>query len=124
MILITIPMIPPSPNVLKRTYRHPHAYKRLREQWEHDLYYGVACGRHRSYLRDNAIHGKMWVQIIIHHRKPFDPDNLQGSQKVILDALKNLRFIADDSSEKLDLIPAEQVIGKEQKTIVKIGVVD
>jgi len=124
MVLISIPRVPPSPNVLKRKYRTPHTYKKLREEWEHDLYYGVSCGRHRSYLRDNAKMGRMWVQITVHHSKPFDADNLQGSQKVILDALRNLEYIADDSQDKLNLIPAEQIIGKEKKTVVKIGVVD
>jgi len=38
-VTITVPMVPPSPNVMKRKYRHFMAYKRLREDWEKTLLY-------------------------------------------------------------------------------------
>jgi hypothetical protein len=34
---LTVPMIPPSGNVLRRQYRHLMAYKRLREAWQRSL---------------------------------------------------------------------------------------
>jgi len=122
MIHITVPMVPPSPNELRRKYRHPHAYRKLRKQWEHDLFYGVSCSRHRNELFACAkTVEKMCVQITVYHTRTYDEDNLQGCQKPILDALKNLGFIANDSIQKLLLMPALQVTSKEKKTIVKVG---
>jgi Holliday junction resolvase RusA-like endonuclease len=126
MTMIWVPRVPPSPNELRRKYRHAHAYRRLREQWEHDLFYGVGSSRLRAELEDTAENVKMRVQITLYHSRDYDADNLAGCQKPILDALKNLHFIADDCSKKLLLLPAEQVkvARKEAKTLVKIGPAD
>jgi hypothetical protein len=123
MIHITVPSIPPSPNVLRRKYRNPHTYRRLRKQWENDLFYGVSCSRHRNDLIALATATQqMQVQVTIYHTKPFDDDNLVGALKPILDALRNIGFIANDSPDKLELLPTTQVIGPEEcKTVVKIG---
>lgn len=121
MMILTILAVPPSPNELRRKYRNPHAYKRLREQWEHDLHYGVSCSRHRQELREHAQQGRLQVEITVYHARAYDPDNLQGCQKVVLDALVNIGFLADDSIQKLHLLPARQIRSKELKTTVKIG---
>jgi len=123
MKAIMIPAVPPSPNELRRKYRHPHAYKKLRQQWEHDLFYGMSCARHRQELVDQAkSFQQMRVHVTVYHSRLYDSDNLAGSQKPILDALKNLGFIADDSPARLDLLTPSQIISDEKKTIVRIGV--
>ena len=122
MKLITIPMVPPSPNELRRKYRHPQAYRRLREQWEHDLMYGVSCSRHRQELIKQAKESnRVHVGVAIFHSKPYDPDNLVGSVKPILDALRNLGYIQDDTLEKLDLAVIQYVCKDARKTLVSIG---
>jgi len=37
---------------------------------------------------------------------------------VILDALRNIHFLANDDAKHLQLLPPEQVIGKEKYTLV------
>jgi len=122
MKLISIPNAPPSPNELRRKYRHPHAYRKLRQQWEHDLFYGVSCSRHRQELiAQAAASPRMRVAITIFHPRVFDQDNLVGSLKPILDALRNLGFIVNDSIDKLELMEPTQVKSKEKKTLVAIS---
>jgi hypothetical protein len=125
-MILTIPDIPPSPNELRRKYRTPWAYKGLRETFEYALLCSVGA-HHRSFLKLQARKsGKLWVQMTLHHVGTYDDDNLAASQKPVLDALVNIGFLAGDSPDKLQLLPAAQVKStrKEQKLVVKIGVVD
>jgi hypothetical protein len=120
--IITIPLVPPSPNELRRKYRHPLAYRKLRKLWEQELFYGMACSRHRQeLLAAAAASERMRVEIVVHHTKEFDPDNLPGACKPILDAMKNCGYIVDDNEKKLQLIPPAQVLSQEKKTVIKIG---
>jgi len=124
MNYICVSMVPPSPNVLRRKYRNPHVYKKLREAWEHALYYMAGSGRHRNQLQDFARTHKMRVRIILHHRGSYDPDNLYGCLKPVLDALKEVGYIRDDNARCLELAPPEQVLTtstKENKTEIWIG---
>jgi hypothetical protein len=126
MMILEVPDIPPSPNVIKRKYRNPHAYKVLRTLWEWSLF-SAPCQRHRKALVAQAKNvAKVQVQITLHHSGVYDEDNLAGAQKVVLDALVNIGFIAGDSPAKLDLLPPAQVkcARKDVKTIVKIGVAE
>ena len=126
MTILEVPDIPPSPNVVKRKYRNAHVYKKLRERWEWALLV-APCLHHRKALVAQAKKvGKLQVQITMHHSRFYDPDNLAGAQKVVLDALVNIHFLAGDSPDKIDLLPAVQVKcpRKSCKTVVKIGVVE
>jgi hypothetical protein len=126
MMILTIPDVPPSPNELRRKYKSPYAYKKLRESWE----WGLVCAaapHHRDELRKQAQRpGKLWVQITVHHNRVTDEDNLVGSQKPVLDALVRTGYLANDSPDRLQLLPAEQVKCKktEARTVIKIGAVD
>lgn len=126
MTILEVSEVPPSPNVVKRKYRNPHEYKKLRATWEWALF-GAPCAHHRNQLKAQAKKvGRVRVQVTMHHSRPYDPDNLVGAQKVILDALVNIHFLAGDSADKLDLLPAEQVKcpHKERKTVVRIGAME
>ena len=46
----------------------------------------------------------MTVQLTIYNARRYDEDNLQGCQKPVLDALKNLGYIYDDSPRWLSLL--------------------
>lgn len=120
-MIISVPLVPPSPNELRRKYKHPHAYRKLRKLWEQELFYGASSARHRNEQIFFADHGvKMRVRITVFHAREFDADNLAGAQKPILDALVNIGFIKDDSSIHLELDPPEQTISKEKKTVIYI----
>src|SRR5215469_15577568 len=101
---IVIPgMVPPSPNELRRKYRNPHAYKRLRQAWETAIIY-MTPPHDRKFVKESAQISRMMIQLVIHNSREYDPDNLQGCQKPVLDALKNLGYIRDDSERWLELL--------------------
>ena len=101
-------MVPPSPNQLRRTYRNIYAYKRLREAWERSMAYALPSAAEQQELRAIAAGGKMRVKVTVFNSREYDPDNLTGCLKPVLDALKNIRFIKDDSRQWLELLPVEQ----------------
>lgn len=102
---IIIPgVIPPSPNELRRKYRNPHAYARLRQSWEQSIFI-LTKNEDRKTLRNAAPNNRMVVKMVFYHSRQFDPDNLAGCQKPILDALKRLGYIHDDRAEWLRLEP-------------------
>lgn len=118
---ITIPMVPPSPNELRRKYRNPFAYKRLREAWENSIAYGVDNGREKQFLEVQG-RGRVRVKITVFNSRMYDQDNLTGSIKPILDALKNIHFLKDDNAEWLELLPVQQYHAKRQQeqTVIEI----
>ena len=101
-------MVPPSPNELRRTYRNPFKYKKLREAWEHSLAYAVPSAAEQFALRKQAEKGRVRLKVTVFNSREYDPDNLVGCLKPVLDALKNVRFLRDDSREWLELLPVEQ----------------
>lgn len=126
MTILEVADVPPSPNVLRRKYRNPHAYRKLRTHWEWLLLTAPDAHR-RKVLKDGARKaGKVAVQITLHHSRMYDPDNLPASLKPVLDALVNIGFLSGDSLDKINLLPTVQTKcpRKEIKTVVKIGVAE
>jgi Holliday junction resolvase RusA-like endonuclease len=101
-VKIMVPMVPPSPNELKRKYRNPHAYQRLRNAWRDSMAYSTTI-QERTYLQEFAKDTVMWVQLTIYNSRQYDPDNLVGAQKPVLDAMKSLGWIHDDSAKWIEL---------------------
>ena len=126
MVILTIPGIPPSPNVLKRKYRNPHAYRKLRMAWENDLAHSVSGSWRKLELQRQARTGRMFVEVTLHHSREYDADNLVGSLKPVVDALANVGYIGGDSYDKLALLPPrqEKCAQKDCKTVIKIGLMD
>jgi len=116
--LLDIPLVPPSPNVMRRKYRSPLAYRRLRQLWETNLFHATGSAALSQKLKQQA-EAKNAVAITVYHKKPYDPDNLTGSAKVVLDALRNIGFIKDDSARYIALT-VEQVVGPDKRTTVRI----
>jgi hypothetical protein len=48
------------------------------------------------------------VEFTIAHPKPYDPDNAVGALKPVLDAMRRVRWIRDDSETWLELLPVRQ----------------
>lgn len=95
-------MVPPSPNDLRRKYRNRFAYRDLRLLWENHLYHAIS-GRERNELIDFALGHRMEFSMIQYRAKELDPDNLTGSLKPVLDALKNVGFIHDDKKQWIEI---------------------
>lgn len=123
-MIISVPLVPPSPNELRRKYRHPMAYRRLRKLWEDALFYGASCARHRNEQIELAKTTRMKVQIIVHHTKEFDQDNLPGACKPILDALVNIEFLKNDDRMHLELVPPEQILCKHRNECHTVVVIN
>jgi hypothetical protein len=115
-------MVPPSPNELRRKYRNVHAYQKLREAWERSLAYCVPSAAEQQALRHMASASRMRVKITVFNSRLYDPDNLIGSLKPVLDALKNVRFLKDDNADWLELAPVEQYRAKreQQQTVIDL----
>lgn len=90
-----------------------HWKKREEEQnaWTWEL----ACAleaRDRRWLRVPAIKKqrmRLWIRFYWQTRR-LDPDNLSAAAKNILDALKNLRFIRNDSARWIELIVQQALV--------------
>ena len=111
LIEIQVPEIVPSMNVLLRT--HWAARRRMLKKWEWILY--VEAYRLRG-PTGFKFDGKVRVRIIRRAHRMLDTDNLVGSCKIILDAMKTVGLIPDDSPDHIALT-CEQEAGKAQTTI-------
>jgi hypothetical protein len=117
-VTLAMPGIPPSANVLKRKYRNPHVYKKLRDGWQRTSW-ALVQGRDRGWLLAMAAIGKrMRVDVTLMHGRVYDTDNAYGSVKPILDGLVNLHFLAGDSDEHIDLHVTQQKIRANETIIV------
>jgi hypothetical protein len=94
---IIVPMVPPSGNVLRRTYRNPHAYRKLRDEWQSTIRFLLPAGSREVVL------GKMNVAIHVEHGRLYDEDNLHSGLKPVIDCLRLLGLIFQDSPKYLDL---------------------
>lgn len=104
MFTLEIPMIPPSPNEIKRKYRHPKVYMNLRKTWEQSIFISTGSASRAQEIKQIAQETPcMIVRIRIHHRGSYDPDNLTGSVKVILDAMRNIGFLRNDRAKDIQL---------------------
>ncbi len=109
-VTLNIPMVPPSPNLLRRKYKNYHAYGRLRDEWQRAIYYSLDHNL-RSWLEAMAKLGKkMSVKVTLQHKRLYDPDNLTGSLKPLLDSLVRLKLLANDDNDHIGLtVDQEQI---------------
>jgi hypothetical protein len=110
--------IPPSKNVLRRKYRSPHAYKKLRDGWQRHSW-GLVQGPDRAWLLSMAALGKrMRIDATLMHTRLYDTTNAHGSLDPVIDGLVNLGFLADDDVKHLDLHVTQQKIRADQTVLV------
>ena len=94
---------------MRRKYRHPFAYMKLRDTWKRTIW---ALGP-----RSNAGNDPMRVSIHVEHRTLYDEDNLVAGCKPILDSLKSLSYIKDDSPQFIKLRVTQEKSRERQTTI-------
>jgi hypothetical protein len=116
-LTFTVMGVPPSANVLKRKYRNPHAYARLRDEWQRTIYYSIGP-QFRCWLEAMAKLGKrMSVKITIQHKKLYDEDNAMAGCKPLLDSLVRLKLLADDDTAHLELSVDQEKINMDSTRI-------
>ena len=111
MIEFSIPEVVPSLNRLLRM--HWRTRRRLLKKWEWAVFAEVY--RLGGPIAVKQV-GRVAVRITRRGRKTLDQDNLHGSAKIILDALKASRVIDDDSPAHIELT-VEQESGSPQTTV-------
>ncbi len=110
-IAINTGELPPTENQLRRTYRHPHAYRQLRERWIRILQFGSGSARASRLIREAAARGPMQVKIVLYKRRLHDQDNADGCRKFILDAARSekVRYLTDDNQKWLASATVDQI---------------
>lgn len=122
---ITIPRVPPSANELKRKYRNPHVYKRLREMWEQEIMVAIRPeirNRIRGFIHKTDPPAKMRLVVRCFRKRLLDTDNLYASLKPVLDSMVSLNLLHDDSEKFLSLEVSQDTTGKglKPKTILTL----
>ena len=121
-IVIEVPRATPSANQLRRKYRNSFAYKRLQQTWQTE----IACK-----IRP-AVLGRAWyfvslerpkMRVLIQLTKPrlYDLDNFVGGCKPIIDSLRKLGLIHNDSPNWLDL-QVEQIQRSRMRPVTRIEI--
>lgn len=119
---ITIPDVPPSLNRVLRMHWAKKA--RLKTQWSSSFWL-FPPGESFKLRALAHLRRKMRLKITLHNARQYDKDNAYGACKMIVDALRDCKFIHDDRPEFLDL-QIEQVKStrKDKKTVIEIGAAD
>lgn len=118
--IIIIPRVPPSLNELRgKKFRHPNDYKRLRDSIQSDIFHLAKKADIRALRAHKDLQHRAVVTITVERKKLLDKDNLFGGIKPVLDSIKNLEFIVDDSPEWIDLAVAQEK-SPNMQTIIKI----
>lgn len=98
ILAIKLDCLPPSLNRLLRM--HWAFRENVKKLLEKEIYYSSLPRLVEFTMTRRA---KRRVRIIINHKRMDDPDNLSGRAKLILDVLKYMHLIWDDSSGWIDL---------------------
>jgi hypothetical protein len=109
---IILKSLPPSTNQLERL--HWAAKKRMRNALRWELIEAMATGG--APMPPVLIHphpGRMRVRIKVYRPRLLDPDNAMGGLKVLLDAMRDMGLLKNDSPKWLDLAPPEQIIERK-----------
>lgn len=98
-MVLEVPVIAPSSNrVLGQHWSKRHKLQKL---WHREIGWALATAGYRQPCQPYA---KARVTIDRRSRGQLDPDNLVGSCKPIIDALRSCHVLADDTPAHLELI--------------------
>jgi len=107
---LIISSLPPSTNILERM--HWAVKKRLRNALRWELTAAIAdIGRYLPPIEYALKPPKRRVTITTYRPRRFDPDNAVGGCKVLLDAMRDIGLLRNDSPKWLELV-VYQVIEK------------
>lgn len=115
MIVLDIPDVPPSLNKVLRMHWSKKSRLALDWAWKARIAFDY---QNSSILRI----GKKQVKITLHHSRMYDKDNAYGSCKVLVDCLRGLKVIQDDTAEWLELtVEQARCPHKQRHTIIEIS---
>lgn len=114
-LVLEIPRVPMSLNeMLSNGWRHRH---RATKVWRQEI--ALAVYQHAD--RPKEPFQKARVVIERRSRGRMDPDNLAGSMKPVIDALRHARVLVDDSPEHIELtVTQRQSFRDPPRTLIEI----
>ena len=116
---LTLQSLPPSTNMLERM--HWAVKRRLRSQLQWELTAALAdMGRKLPPLLYGKTAPKRRVTITTFRPRRLDPDNAVGGCKVLLDAMRDIGLIRNDSPKWLELIVNQHIEKCECRTEIYI----
>jgi len=120
-VTITIPRVPMHANEILRVHRLVRW--KLKFGWI-DEFFAYLGYQPRKQIRLVAKESRMKVTILIlWPTRRADPDNLKACVKPVVDAMRHMRLITNDSPPWLDLIVEQdlaQQVGQSPRTIIQI----
>ena len=123
-IRLEVPRKVPSHNVLRRKYRNPHAYARLRDSWQKDLFGLIGPKVVVEICKWHMKEGPFKMRVKFIGRKkgiPYDDDNFIAGCKPVRDCLERLKVIHKDSSEWLEASYEQEKAGSAREiTIIEL----
>lgn len=111
---IILPFVTLSENRLLRM----HWAARKAKQQEYLAYLTVAGAYDRRFFAGEK--EKRTVEIYSYRKRRIDPDNLIGGMKPLIDCLRKMKLIWDDSPKYLDLTVVQETDGKDPRTEIVI----
>jgi hypothetical protein len=112
-ITLTIPKASPSLNATTRA--HWSKYYRLKRLWEKLIW----VAKHEAEVYDDPMFKHFRITITRLGKRLLDVDNLVGATKPLIDSLKALRLIVDDSPDRMALTVC-QVKSDDERTVIQI----
>ena len=103
---ILLPMRSPSLNQWKN--KHWAVYKKIRDKWRHALSAVLSTGDHQG--------KKRYITVVVYQdsrKNFFDYDNLSGGFKPVLDVIKGLGWIYDDTKNWVNVRYRQRTVGED-----------
>ena len=108
--------VPESPNLSMGRHAHWSTASKIAQLWRARIQIAVAASNLPG--RPPCDHKRVAVTVWQTRRRTLDPDNLVGSVKPVLDALRNCDAIKDDTAEYLTLEVLQKVRPKSEGPVV------
>ena len=121
-LVIEVPRATPSANQLRRKYRNSFVYRRLQETWQAEIACQIRPAVRAEILRF-VVEENPKMRVLIQLTKPrlYDLDNFVGGCKPIIDSLRRLGLIHNDSPHWLDL-QVEQIQRSKMRAFTRIEI--
>ncbi|MBE3130607.1 MAG: hypothetical protein IMZ54_07805 [Acidobacteria bacterium] len=116
---IVLKSLPPSTNQLERM--HWAVKRQLRQGLQWELTAGLAdTGMKLPPLLYGKTAPKRRVTITIYRPRRFDPDNATGGCKVLLDAMRDIGLLRNDSPKWMELVVNQKIEKCDCRTEIEI----
>jgi hypothetical protein len=115
VIKLEIPRVPLALNEMLRIgWRHRHRHNKL---WNKEVFYAL---HQAGYMQSRTPYAKARVTIDRGGRREMDFDNLIGTVKPVVDALRYAHVLVDDSPKHLELIVTQSIRYQHPRTSIVV----